>query len=121
LWTQEGEVRAIQEMDIGLMPLDDTPWSRGKCSYKMLLYMSCGLPVVVSVLGMNKEVLDQDFVGYGAIEDNDWLHGLSALIASEDLRHCAGSNGRNVVVANYSTRAVAEQWRVVLDSVSESH
>ena len=56
-WSPEVEVSAMQSMDIGIMPLEDTPWNRGKCAYKMLLYMGCGLPVIASPVGMNSDVL----------------------------------------------------------------
>ena len=56
-WCPENEVSAIQDIDIGLMPLKDSEFQRGKCSYKMLTYMSCERPVVVSPVGMNADVL----------------------------------------------------------------
>ena len=56
-WSEANELPDIQAMDIGIMPLEDSPWARGKCSFKMLQYMACGLPVVVSPVGMNAEVL----------------------------------------------------------------
>ena len=65
-WSPDNEAGVIQSMDIGIMPLPDTDWSRGKCSYKMLLYMACGLPVVVSPVGMNAQVLGMGKVGHGA-------------------------------------------------------
>jgi len=120
LWTSDTEVNTIQNMDIGLMPLDDTPWSRGKCSYKMLLYMACGLPVVASDIGMNSEVLAHDFIGYGAKTDKDWFDAINRLIDSEDLRQKAGDNGRKVIVNYYSTDAVVKCWCRVLDSVSNN-
>ena len=58
-WTPAVEVPFLQSLDIGLMPLADTPWARGKCSYKMLQYLACGVPAVVSPVGMNNEVLAQ--------------------------------------------------------------
>ena len=116
-WTEECEVSTIQEMDIGLMPLDDTPWSRGKCSYKMLLYMACGLPVVVSAVGMNREVLDHGFVGFGATTEKDWLNSITRLIDSEELREEAGINGRRVIINQYSIEEVTKRWLTVFDSV----
>jgi len=116
-WTEECEVSTIQEMDIGLMPLDDTPWSQGKCSYKMLLYMACGLPVVVSDFGMNREVLGYDFVGYGVTSKGEWYSSIKQLIDNEENRLIAGANGRKVIIDYYSTEKVVQQWKTVLDTV----
>lgn len=120
LWTSDSEVDTIQNMDIGLMPLDDTPWSRGKCSYKMLLYMACGLPVVASDIGMNSEVLAHDFIGYGANTEEEWVDAINRLIENKNLKQMAGENGRNVVVNHYSTEVVVKLWCRVLDSVSKT-
>lgn len=116
-WSEDCEVETIADMDIGLMPLDDTAWSRGKCSYKMLLYMACGLPVVVSDFGMNCEVLAHEFIGYGAIDEKQWYDSITKLIECPDLRARAGLNGRGVIVDNYSTEIAAEKWLVVISSV----
>lgn len=118
VWSSDSEVSTIQNMDIGLMPLDDTPWSRGKCSYKMLLYMACGLPVVVSDIGMNSDILAHDFIGYGAKTETDWVDGIVSLIRNESLRRNAGINGRRVISRYYSTEVVVKLWCKVLDSVS---
>ena len=65
-WTPRTEQAAFTRMSIGLMPLADTDWCNGKCSYKMLCYMSAGLPVVVTAAGMNREVLALGDVGLSA-------------------------------------------------------
>lgn len=119
-WDVDNEVSSIASMDIGIMPLDDTDWSRGKCSYKMLLYMACAVPVVVSEFGMNKDVLEHGFIGYGARSENDWYDCLSALIASPVLRQEAGLKGRNVILDNYSIEQALSKWDVVIQSVVAS-
>lgn len=116
LWSKENEVESIASMDIGIMPLDDTAWSRGKCSYKMLLYMACGLPVVVSDFGMNREILNYDFVGYGASSVSDWVDSLSSLIADSELRDRLGKSGRGVVESFFSTEITAKMWVNILNS-----
>lgn len=62
----------------------------GKCSYKMLLYMACGLPVVVSEYGMNRDVLARGFIGYGAVDDEGWYESLAALVKDPEARVRAG-------------------------------
>jgi len=103
-WSPEDsvEVGSLQDMTVGLMPIDDTLWSRGKCSYKMLLYMACGIPVVVSPYGMNSEVLSKGMVGFGAKSDDQWVEAISALIENSSLGQTLGANGRSVVLEHYS-------------------
>ena len=105
-WSPENEVRSIQGMAVGIMPLDDSLWSRGKCSYKMLTYMSCGIPVVVSPIGMNVEVLSKGNVGFGPISIDDWVNSLLYLLSNVKDRSEIGMNGRNVVINNYSKRVI---------------
>ena len=83
-WTQEKQVRQIQEMTIGIMPLLNSVESKGKCSYKMLLYMACGIPVVVSPVGMNAEVLQKGDVGFGASSIDEWVSALDDLIRNPE-------------------------------------
>lgn len=75
-WNEATAHTLMQEMDVGLMPLDDSEWTRGKCSMKMLQYMSCGIPVVVSPVGMNQEVLQMGDVGIGANSNDAWREAL---------------------------------------------
>lgn len=106
-WSREREAQTMQEMDIGIMPLDDTIYGRGKCSFKMLLYMACGLPVVVSPVGMNVEVLAQGGVGFGPRTEQEWIENLNELLANPTLAHKMGKAGREIVVNRYSVQALA--------------
>lgn len=106
-WSESIEVSCIQSMDIGIMPLEDSAWARGKCSFKMLQYMACAIPVVVSPVGMNIEVLSIDTMGLGAVSEVEWIEALSALIESADLRHEMGVVGRGVVTESFSITKVA--------------
>lgn len=108
-WTPSNEVDTIRAMDIGIMPLLDNEWSKGKCSYKMLLYMACGLPVVVSPIGMNVDVLGHGKVGFGATSAADWVDSLVALIDSEDCRRSMGQAARSVTEQKYSVEIVTDQ------------
>lgn len=116
-WSVEDEVSTIASMDIGIMPLDDNEWSRGKCSYKMLLYMACEVPVVVSDCGMNSEVLAHGPVGYGAVTESDWYDYLTVLINDPVKRETAGKMGRKVVLDHYSVDQAIEKWEQVIKSV----
>jgi glycosyltransferase involved in cell wall biosynthesis len=113
-WTAESQVRMIQEMTIGIMPLDNTVISRGKCSFKMLLYMACGLPVVVTPVGMNADVLQEGRVGFGAASECDWVDHLDVLLRDPELALQMGRVGREVVLKKYSVDALAPQFAKIL-------
>jgi glycosyltransferase involved in cell wall biosynthesis len=106
-WSPEAEVESIQTLDIGIMPLRDTLWSCGKCAYKMLLYMSCGVPVVVSPVGMTGEVLKMGTIGAGAATDDDWTGALEAVLTNPQSAVAMGKNGRELVLQNFSIHALA--------------
>ncbi len=115
-WTPTNEVQTIQEMTVGLMPIDDTLWSRGKCSYKMLLYMSCAIPVVVSPYGMNADVLKYGNVGFGAATPTEWVEHIKWLLDHPEAAHQIGLNGRQIVEQHYSLDVVAPQMASYLKS-----
>lgn len=113
-WSPETEAQLTADMDIGLMPLDDSPWSLGKCSYKMLLYMACGVAVVATDIGMNRDIFRMDEVGLGVRTPDEWLIALEALMQDPALRQRMGQNGRQLVEQRFSLDVVASQWLDVL-------
>ncbi len=106
-WSAENEVKGIQSMSIGIMPLTDSAWARGKCSFKMLQYMACGVPVVVSPVGMNLQVLSLGAVGLGASNQNEWIEALVGLLVNKKERVAMGINGRSIVEERFSIQVVA--------------
>jgi glycosyltransferase involved in cell wall biosynthesis len=115
-WTAEHEVCNFQKIDIGLMPLEDDEWTKGKCSFKMLQHMSCGTPVVVSEVGMNIEVLSQGRVGFGASNYfEDWVTALNELINDDNLRFEIGKNGRKVVEEYYSLKVLSNELVAIIN------
>jgi glycosyltransferase involved in cell wall biosynthesis len=113
-WSPENEVQTIQEMSVGLMPIDDSLWSRGKCSYKMLLYMSCGVPVVVSPIGMNKEVLALGKVGFGPLSESDWVDNISWLLNNREDASQMGLAGKRLVDEHFSIRTLTPRLAAYL-------
>ncbi|MGC2743995.1 MAG: glycosyltransferase [Candidatus Angelobacter sp.] len=109
-WSPQVEVQTIQSMDVGIMPLRDTLWSRGKCSYKMLLYMSCGVPVVVSPVGMNAEILELGSIGEAANGTDDWIGALEAVIDNPKGAATMGEQGREVALKHFSVEALAKKF-----------
>lgn len=101
-WSPENENRLINEMNVGIMPLTDDEYTRGKCSYKMLQYMACGKPVVVSPVGMNLKILKESNAGFAAKENNKWKDAFSSLKNDQTLYKEHSVNGRNCVEEKYS-------------------
>ena len=112
-WSEATEVQAIGECAIGVMPLVDSPWERGKCGYKLIQYMACSLPVVASGVGVNPEVVQHRAKGGLASTPEQWERALAMLLDDAELRTCWGRAGREVVEARYSlqrTRPQLGQW-----------
>jgi glycosyltransferase involved in cell wall biosynthesis len=100
-WAEHREIADVQAMDIGIMPLPDEPWARGKCGYKLIQYMACGLPVVASPVGVNCEIVNEEN-GLLATSDDEWSGGLLNLIENVDLRRMMGKRSRTRAVVDYS-------------------
>jgi glycosyltransferase involved in cell wall biosynthesis len=116
-WSAQVEVDVLHEMTVGIMPLPDSEWARGKCSFKMLQYMAVGLPVIVSPVGMNAEVLARGEVGFGAASMDDWYQALETLHRDRALRHAMGRAGRTVVERHFSADKVADALAVIFRSL----
>lgn len=101
-WSETTEVDRISHFDIGIMPLENTAWERGKCAYKIIQYMGCGLPVVASSVGVNYEVVENGTNGYLVNNENEWVDKLQELIENKNLRNRFGKVGREKVIREYS-------------------
>jgi len=116
-WSERDEVTQIQSFDIGIMPLVDSPWERGKCGYKLIQYMACGIPVVASPVGVNQEIVENDRSGYLASETEAWVGALRSLANSSDRRHQFGARGRTLVEDRYCLQVAAPQLASVFKNV----
>lgn len=94
VWTPQMRFRGLTESDIGLAPLPDTPFTRGKCSFKVLEYSASGLPVVASPVGTNPDHVREGQTGFLVNSEQEWFEKLCLLIENEPLRTRMGSNGR---------------------------
>ncbi len=101
-WSEDTEVASIQKMDIGIMPLEDSPWERGKCAYKLIQYMACGKPVVATPIGMNTEVVKQGKNGFLASTEQEWIDSLTQLLTNSPLRQSLGANGHRLIQEKYT-------------------
>jgi glycosyltransferase involved in cell wall biosynthesis len=100
-WSLATEVALIQSFHVGVMPLPDTPWTRGKCAYKLIQYMSCGVPVVASPVGANTKLVAAAG-NFLANSTHDWLEAFRVLASSPALRSQLGAEARRHVVDNFS-------------------
>jgi glycosyltransferase involved in cell wall biosynthesis len=115
-WSDTEDVADIQSFDIGIMPLIDTEHSRGKCAFKMLQYMSCGIPVISTCLPMNKEIIEINNCGFCISKKNEWINYLDKLGKEKTLRITMGKEGRKTVIENFSTKVYAKQYKkIILD------
>jgi glycosyltransferase involved in cell wall biosynthesis len=105
-WRPDLEAEILREFDVGIMPLADTEWTRGKCSFKMLQYMAVGVPVIVSPVGMNRDVLALGSVGLSATNPAEWLEAFERLYADREAARTMGKAGRAVVEQSFSRTAV---------------
>jgi glycosyltransferase involved in cell wall biosynthesis len=101
-WSTETEAASLAGAHIGVMPLTDDAWSRGKCAFKLLQYMAAGLPCVASPVGANTEAVVDSVNGFHAANDGEWERNLEKLIVSPELRARFGAQGRTHVEARYS-------------------
>ena len=108
-WTPENEVSTLQKIDVGIMPLIEDEWTLGKCSFKMLQYMAVGVPVVVSPIGMNREVLEKGEFGFGAKNEDDWYDALELLYYNQSLRSKMGLHGRSIVLSEFNTKIITKK------------
>lgn len=118
-WSEESEISAVQGMDIGIMPVRDGPFERGKCGYKLIQYMACGLPVVASPVGVNRTIVDPGHNGYLASKHAEWRDALVKLIMDRDLRATFGQKGRERAVSNFSLSRQAPRLVELIQSVGK--
>jgi glycosyltransferase involved in cell wall biosynthesis len=104
-WSQRHESEALARMDIGLMPLPDNAWTRGKCAYKALQYMAACVPVIADGVGLTSAVVGDEAAGLVVREPPDWQRSFERLAGSADLRQRMGDTGRRRVESDFSVRA----------------
>jgi glycosyltransferase involved in cell wall biosynthesis len=101
LWVEATEVASIAECAVGVMPLHNSPWELGKCGYKLIQYMACGLPVVASDVGVNAEIVQNGVNGFLARDTNEWVNALEQLLCNKELGQQIGKTGRKQVEDKY--------------------
>jgi len=106
-WSEASEVADMQACDVGIMPLPDIPWARGKCGFKLIQYMACGLPVIASPVGVNTEIVEPGKNGYLASNLEEWVNALTCLRNDKALGTRLGMSGRKKVETSYCLQIIA--------------
>ncbi|MDP9358614.1 MAG: glycosyltransferase family 4 protein [Chloroflexota bacterium] len=106
-WSGATEVADLQGIDVGIMPLPDSPFERGKCGFKLIQYMACGRPVVGSPVGVNDDLIDPGVNGFKATTPEEWIRTLDTLRANRELRRGMGEAGRGLVERAYCLQVAA--------------
>ena len=113
-WSEDRERRFLTEVDIGLMPIEDTPWARGKCSYKALQYMAAGIPVVADDVGISASVIGHEAAGLIPRSQGEWVDHVAALAGDAALRSRLGAAGRLRIAEGFSVERWAPQLAAIL-------
>ena len=116
-WKSETEVEDLAAIDIGVMPLPDEAWSKGKCGLKALQYMALGIPTICSPVGVNTEIIQDGENGFIADGKDEWIKKLKKLLHSYELRQKLGAAGRRTVEENYSAESQAPRVFEIFKSV----
>ena len=101
-WDENTEVEEISKFDVGIMPLPDNSWERGKCGFKLIQYLSCNLPVIGSAVGVNREIIINGVNGFQANSTDEWIKYIRLLKDDKELMLKMGKNGRRFVEEKYS-------------------
>lgn len=109
-WKSATEVSDLCEINIGIMPLPDDDWSRGKCGLKGLQYMALGIPTIMSPVGVNADIIQDGVNGMLAATTEEWVAKLSQLIEDAELRMRIGEAGKQTVIKDFSVEANKEKW-----------
>lgn len=109
-WNKDTEAEDLFKLDIGIMPLPDDEWTKGKCGFKALQYMALGIPAVASPIGVNTTIIQHGVNGYLADTNKEWLNTLTKLIDQQELREKIGSEAIKSVEKYYSVNANKESF-----------
>lgn len=120
-WSEKSEAAMIAALEIGVMPLPDTPWTRGKCGYKLVQYMASAIPAIASPVGVNTDLIDNGINGFLAETKEDWLAAARKLLANPTMREDFGAAGRLKVEDHYSLRVWAPRLaNIIVDTIKRA-
>jgi glycosyltransferase involved in cell wall biosynthesis len=109
-WNKDSEIPDLLKMNIGVMPLEEDPWSQGKCGFKALQYMALGIPALVSPVGVNSIIVDHGMNGFICKDQQDWYEKLELLLKNGEERSRIGKSAREKVRQNFSVTSNTENF-----------
>jgi glycosyltransferase involved in cell wall biosynthesis len=109
-WNKNDELKELSEFDIGIMPLPDDEWAKGKCGLKGLQYMALEIPTIMSPVGVNSEIIKDGVNGFLASDVDEWMEKMSRLIDNSDLRASIGKQARQTVIDHYSVDSQKDRY-----------
>jgi glycosyltransferase involved in cell wall biosynthesis len=118
-WKLDSEIEELSEFDIGIMPLPDDEWTKGKCGFKGLQYMAMEIPTVMSPVGVNSDIIINGENGFLAFNEEDWIDKLSQLIENPDLRFKLGRKGLQTVIEKYSVESQKNNYLKFLNELQQ--
>lgn len=119
-WSETTEVSSILDFDVGIMPLPDRPFERGKCGYKLIQYMACARPVVASPIGVNNQLVQDGVNGFLATDTRAWVAAIRALHGNGELRDVMGRRGRELVERHYCLQVTAPRLAALLQRTAQA-
>ena len=120
-WTLSREIEDLMDIDIGIMPLPDDQWAKGKCGFKGLQYMALEIPTVMSPVGVNTNIIQHGANGFLASSEDEWFQVLTQLIDSAELRHLIGKNGRQTIIDTYSVESYKQRYVSLFNSLIDKY
>jgi glycosyltransferase involved in cell wall biosynthesis len=109
-WTKVSEIEDLLRMDVGIMPLEDDRWARGKCGFKALQYMALGIPAIVSPVGVNTEIVSHGINGWVCATEAEWETCLRSILSSTERLAERSAAARDTVVSHYSVKSNSENF-----------
>jgi glycosyltransferase involved in cell wall biosynthesis len=119
-WSLDREVALFNTCDVGVYPLTDDEWSKGKCGFKAIEFMACGVPVVAAAVGVNREIVQDGVNGFLAATEDEWVEKLGNLLADPELRRRFAASGRRTVEERYSLDVNAPKLAATLRNVARA-
>lgn len=119
-WNKQDEIKELSSFDIGIMPLPDDEWAKGKCGLKGLQYMALEIPTIMSPVGVNQEIIAHGKNGFLAKEADEWLTIIGDLIKDKALRNKVGKAARKTVVDHYSVESNKEKYLCAFQDLLKS-